>query len=227
VSGDTEMKRTTVVLADDHQIVRRGIRSVLSAETDIEVVGEADDGFQACDLVQELMPDVLVLDLAMPGMHGFEVAERAAGISPKTRTVVLSMYDDIEYVARALRLGIKGYVLKRSVAEHLVRAIRESLAGRCYVSPPLSQDDVEALIVTNRRDTADPYDTLTPREREALYLAARGCNRVQIASQLYISKRTAEKHRASAMRKLSLHNQSELVRYAVERGLLPPDHRLT
>ncbi len=220
------MKRATVILADDHQIVRRGIYSVLSAEPDIEIVGEAEDGFQACDLVQERKPDVLVLDLAMPGMHGFEVAERTASVSPGTRTVVLSMYDDAQYVVRALRLGIKGYVLKRSVAEHLVHAIRESLAGRCYVSPPLNQDDIEALMVTGRQEARDPYETLTPREREALYLAARGCNRVQIASRLYISKRTAEKHRASAMRKLGLHNQSELIRYAVERRLLPPDHHL-
>lgn len=217
------MKRITVLLADDHQIVRRGLRAVLSGAEDMEVIGEADDGLQTCEQLETLKPDVLVLDLAMPGLHGLEVARRAAASSPGTRIVVLSMYDDIQYVVKAFLLGVKGYVLKRSVDECLLQAIRESMAGRRYVSAPLRQDDIEALMLDTAARGADPYDTLTSREREVLYLAARGCNRAQIAARLYISKRTAEKHRASAMRKLSLRGQSELVRYAVQRGILFPE----
>ncbi len=213
----------TIVLADDHNVVRQGIKSLLAGEPDFEVVGEACDGFEASALVERLKPDVAVLDLMMEGINGLEVARQIKKRCPSTRVVVLSMYGNEGYVLEALQAGVKGYVLKGSTSEDLVRAIREAVAGRHYLSPPLSETAIQAYMAKSQGSAMDPYDTLTTREREVLHLAAQGCNNAEIAGRLYISRRTVEVHRASMMQKLNLNNQTELIRYALQRGILAPE----
>ncbi len=213
----------TIVLADDHNVVRQGIKSLLAGEPDFEVVGEACDGFEASALVERLKPDVAVLDLMMEGINGLEVARQIKKRCPSTRVVVLSMYGNEGYVLEALQAGVKGYVLKGSTSEDLVRAIREAVAGRHYLSPPLSETAIQAYMARSQGSAMDPYDKLTTREREVLHLAAQGCNNAEIAERLYISRRTVEVHRASMMQKLNLNNQTELIRYALQRGILAPE----
>lgn len=214
------MKRTTIVLADDHRIVRQGLRALLTGEADFEVVGEADDGREALELVRRLNPDVLVLDLMMPGLNGLEVARQLPRQSPGVRVVVLSMYDDEGFVLEALANGVSGYVLKDSNSSDLVHAVREVAAGRRYLSPPLSDRAIEAYQQRAKVGTMDKHETLTTREREVLQLSAEGHTNSEIAARLGISTRTAETHRSRVMHKLSLHTQSDLIRYAIRRGII-------
>jgi len=210
----------TIVLADDHQVVRQGLRRLLEAERGLTVVGETGDGLGVADLVERMRPDVLVLDLMMPGLSGLDVTHQVVKRSPATRVVVLSMYASDAYVLEALRNGARGYVLKDATAAELVRAIRSVLAGRRYLSPPLSAHTVEAYERKVRSTEVDIYETLTAREREVLHLAAEGLPASALAERLGISPRTAETHRANVMRKLGLHGRAQLVRYALQRGLL-------
>ena len=212
----------TIVLADDHHVVRHGLRAVLEAEPLFSVLGEAGDGLEAVDLVTKLKPRVLIVDLMMPGLNGLEVTRRARKDSPDTQVVVLSMHASEPYVLQALRNGAAAYVLKNSQSGHLVQAVREAAAGRRYLSPTLSERAIAAYADRAAADSgpADAYDTLTSREREVLHLAAGGQSQREIAQRLSISPRTAEVHRANLMRKLSLHNQTDLVRYAIRRGII-------
>jgi two-component system, NarL family, response regulator NreC len=212
---------TTIVLADDHQLVRQGFRALLEAQPDLSVVGEASDGREAIDLVERLKPHVLIVDLRMPGLNGLEVTRHVSQRVPRTRIIVLSMHANEAYVLEALRYGADAYVLKDSSAAELVRAVREVIAERYYLSPPLSQRAIEAYLQKAESATSDPYDTLTGREREVFQLAAEGNNNAEIAARLSISPRTAEAHRASIMRKLGLHTQADLIRYALRRGIIP------
>ena len=212
---------TTIVLADDHQLVRQGFRALLEAQPDLSVVGEASDGREAIDLVDRLKPHVLIVDLRMPGLNGLEVTRRVSQRVPRTRIIVLSMHANEAYVLEALRYGADAYVLKDSSAAELVRAVREVIAERYYLSPPLSQRAIEAYLQKAESATSDPYETLTGREREVFQLAAEGNNNAEIAARLSISPRTAEAHRASIMRKLGLHTQADLIRYALRRGIIP------
>lgn len=213
---------TTILLVEDHHIVRRGLHALLEAEPDFRIVGEASDGLEACEMVELLKPDVVVLDLVIPGLNGIEVTGRIRLNSPRTKVVVLSMYDDESYVMESLRAGARAYVLKRSTLDELVNAIREIIAGHYYLAPPLSVGDVEYMQMA-KEDWLDPYEKLTAREREVLQLTSEGCNRVEIATRLAISPRTVEAHRANLMHKLGLHTKSDLIRYALRRGLLPLD----
>lgn len=215
------MSQIALVLADDHPVVRRGLRSLLEAETDICVAGETGDGLEAVDLVGRLHPDILVLDLMMPGLNGLEVTRRVRQRFPQTRVVVLSMYASEAYVLEALRNGASGYVVKDAGAADLMQAVREAAAGRRYLSPPLSDRAVEAYAEKSKGSTLDVYETLTDREREILQLVAEGYANTEIAARLSISPRTAETHRANVLRKLGLRNQTDLVRYALERGIVP------
>jgi DNA-binding NarL/FixJ family response regulator len=211
---------TTILLADDHQVVRHGLRSLLEGEPGFSVAGEAADGLEAAELVDRLKPDILVLDLMMPGLNGLEVIRLARRRSPRTRVVVLSMHADEGYVFEALQNGAAAYVLKSASAAELTNAMREVMAGRRYLSHPLSERGIEVYAAKTRGGTLDVYDTLTTREREVLQLAAEGRGNPEIATRLAISVRTAETHRANLMRKLGLHNQTELVRDALRRGIL-------
>ena len=218
------MARVTVALADDHRVVRDGLRLVLQSEPELEVVGEAGDGREAVAMVERLSPDVLVLDLMMPGLGGIEVLRQVARRSPRTRVVVLSMHADEGYVVQALGLGAVGYVLKDASAAELLHAVRAVRTGRRYLSPPLSEAAVDRYLRrAEAGGAADPYERLTSREREVLHLTAEGLSSTAVADRLGISSRTAETHRANVMAKLGLHNRADLVRYALGRGLVVVD----
>jgi two-component system, NarL family, response regulator NreC len=211
----------TIFLADDHPVVRRGMRALLESEPDFAVVGEAGDGLETVRLVERLRPDVLILDLMMPSLGGLEVLRIVGQRSPQTRVVVLSMHSNNAFVAEALKNGATGYVLKGSPEEDLIQAVREAAAGRRFLSAPVTERAINAYIEQARAAELDPHETLSAREREVLQLAAEGKTSAEIAARLHISHRTVENHRAHLMRKLGLQNQSELVRYAVRRGLIP------
>jgi len=211
----------SILLADDHQVVRQGLRALLEAEPDFCLIGEAGDGLETVQLAERLKPDVLIVDLMMPGLNGLEVTRQVRQRSPQCRVVILSMHSNEAYVLEALRNGAAGYVLKDSSAADLVQAVREVAAGRRYLSPPLSERAIETYIQKAEATTLDPYETLTTREREVLHLAAEGRTNAEIAAQLSISPRTAETHRANLMRKLGLRTQTDLIRYALRRGVLP------
>lgn len=213
----------TLILADDHQIVRQGLRAILAAEPDLQLVGEAGDGPGALRLIEHLRPQVVVLDLMLPGLNGLDVTREVMRRVPDTRIVILSMHANESYAAEALRAGALAYVLKEASASELLTAIREAAAGRRYLSPPLSEQAVAAYQHRATSTSFDVYETLTTREREVLQLTAEGHSGAEIGRRLFISPRTVETHRMNLMRKLSLRNQKELVRYAVERGLVKPD----
>lgn len=212
---------TTVVLADDHVIVRQGIKALLESQPDLEVVGEASNGLEACELVEKHDPDVLVVDLMMPNLTGLDVVHLVRERAPRTRVVVLSMHSNEAYVLQALHNGAIGYVLKESGDSDLVTAVRRAAGGQRYLSPPLSDRAIQAYSDRAEDSLLDPYEGLTSREREVFQMAAEGYSNKQIADRLSISARTVETHRANLMRKLGLNSRPELIRYAVRRGVLP------
>lgn len=211
----------TIILADDHRIVRQGLRALLEAEPDLQLIGETGDGLEAVQLVRRRQPDVVVLDLMMPSINGLEATRQISDCRPQTHIIILSMHADEGYVLEALRNGAAGYVLKDSSADDLVRAVREVVAGRRYLSAPLSERAIEVYMQKARETSLDPYEKLTNREREVLHLAAEGHSSAEIAERLSISSRTVETHRANMMRKLDLHSQTDLIRYALKRGIIP------
>lgn len=216
------MNKITILLADDHRVVREGFRALLEAEPDFEVVAETGDGLEAVRLVEQQKPQILVVDLMMPSLNGLEVVRQVAQRGSRTRIVVLSMHANEAYVLEALKNGAAAYVLKDASAAELVRAVREVLVGRRYLSPPLSEPVIDTYIRRAKTsDSVDIYDTLTNREREVFQLAAEGNTTAEIATRLFISPRTVETHRANIMHKLGLRSQTELVRYALQRGTLP------
>ncbi len=212
---------TTILLADDHPIVLQGLRALLGGEADFRIVGEAGDGREALALVERLKPDVLVMDLMMPGLGGLEVTRQVGQRSPGTRVVILSMHSNEAYVLDALRHGALGYVLKDATTTDLAQAVRAAAAGRRYLSPALSERAIEAYIESAQVETLDLYETLTDREREVLHLAAEGLSNAEIAARLSLSPRTVETHRGRLMRKLGLSTQTDLIRYALRRGIVP------
>ncbi len=210
-----------IILVDDHQIVRQGLRSLLEAEPDFKILGETGDGLEAVRMVENLKPDVLVLDLMINGINGIEVTRQINKCAPKTCVIIYSFYGNEGYVLEAMRAGAKAYVLKESSLGDLVRAIRESVAGRRYLGLPLLESAIDAYLQTDKAQTPDPYDSLTKREREVLQLAAQGYTNAEIADKLFISRRTVEIHRANLMRKLGLRTQREqLIQYARNRGII-------
>jgi DNA-binding NarL/FixJ family response regulator len=215
----------TAILADDHPIVRQGLRALLEG-SGCRVVGEADDGLVALDLVARLRPDVALVDLTMPGLGGLEVVRRLRRDAPETRAIVLSQHADEPYVLEALRGGAAGYILKSSATAHLVDAIRSVVAGRRYLCPPLADRAIDAYLALaeGEQQPPDRYALLTAREREVLHLAAEGHSNAEIGDRLAISPRTAETHRTNLQRKLGLKSQTDLVRYAVARGLIEAAH---
>ena len=215
------MSRITVVLADDHHIVRQGLRALLEAEGDFSVIGEEADGLKVVELVERLRPNVLLLDVMMPGLNGLEITRQIAKRAIHTRVVILSMHASETYVLEALRHGAAGYVLKDANPTELVQAVREVRAGRRYLSQGLSERAIDAYAEKAQAAPADAYETLTTREREVLQLAAESSSASEIAARLGISPRTVETHRENLMRKLGLKSQTDLIRYALRRGILP------
>lgn len=212
---------TTAILADDHDIVRRGLRGILESEGSCKVVAEASDGLTAAQLVEKHKPQILVLDLNMPRLHGIEVLRQARTTSPNTRVIVLSMHSDEPYVIESLRAGAMAYILKGSESQEILQALKEVQNGRRFLSATLSEWAINAL-VAKPADDADPLQSLTQRERMVVQLAAEGQNNTQIAEKLFISPRTAETHRTNLLRKLGLHTQTDLVRFAIRKGLIQP-----
>ncbi len=212
---------TTVIIADDHEIVRRGLRGILESEGGYRIVAEAADGLAAAQLVEKHKPQVLVLDLNMPRLHGIEVLRQVRSTSPNTRVIVLSMHNDEPYVIESLRAGAMAYILKGSESAEISHALREILAGRRFLSATLSEWAINAL-VTKPSDGSDPLQALTQRERMVLQLAAEGHSNPEIAEKLFISPRTAETHRTNLLRKLGLQTQTDLVRFAIRKGLIQP-----
>lgn len=210
-----------LLVVDDHPVVREGVRALLESESDFEVVGQADDGEEVATLVGRLQPDVVVLDLMLRTKSGLEITRELTERSPATRVLILSMHDSEAYVVEALRSGAAGYALKQAESGELPRAIREVAAGHRYLSPPLSERALEAY-ARRAGGPADPYDSLTEREREVVKLVAEGHTNAAIGERLCISVRTVETHRAHAMKKLNLRSHVELALYAVRRGLVPP-----
>jgi two-component system response regulator NreC len=212
---------TTIVLADDHHLVRQSFRLLLDAEPDFHVLGEAASGLETIELALRLRPDVLLVDLMMPELNGIEVARRIKKQLPNTVIVILSMHENEAYVVEALRAGVSAYVLKKSTAQELVYAIQQGLAGHLFLSPPLNEHAIQVYLEKAQGTNLDPYETLTAREREVLHLAAEGMNNAAIAARLSISPRTVEMHHGNLMRKLRLRNQADLIRFAIQRGILP------
>lgn len=211
----------SIVLADDHHIVREGLKTILGTQPNFEVIGEADDGLQVSSIVERLKPDVLVLDLMMPSLNGLEISRQVRRNTPQTQIVILSMHANEAYVAEALAAGAVAYLLKRATSDELINAIHEAVAGRRYLSPPLSDRLIDAYIrKLEAEEEDDPYTTLTPREREVLHLAAEGATNNEIAERLSLSVRTVEKHRSNLMHKLGLKTQTDLIRYAFQKGIL-------
>ena len=209
---------TRVLLADDHTLVRAGVRKILEGHAGFAVVGEVADGRAALAALQEQDVDVLVLDLSMPGGDGFEVLRRAKGIRPAIKVLVLTMHASAEYVARAVREGADGYLLKDSAVQDLVAAIEAVMAGREYYSPPV-QRELSEMVRGNAGAKRRP-EPITERERAVLKLVAEGLSTKEIATRLAISTRTVETHRANLMRKLGLHSVARLTQYAIREGLI-------
>lgn len=209
-----------VLLADDHTLVRAGVRRILESHAGFRVVGEVADGAAALAEVGKQRVDVLILDLSMPGTDGFEVLRRLRGISPRTKVLVLSMHADPEYVARAVREGADGYLLKDSAVQDLVAAIEAVRAGRAYHSPQVQRELNE--LVRGRAGLEPPLADLTDREREVLRFIAEGLSTKETAARLEIGTRTVETHRANLMRKLGVHSVAQLVRAAIREGLVGP-----
>jgi DNA-binding NarL/FixJ family response regulator len=211
-----------VIIADDHHLVRQGIRALLEKASDIQVIAEAADGREAVELVERLAPEVLVMDIAMPRLDGIQATRQIQDLGLATQVVILSMYSDEALVRRALRNGARGYLLKRSVSEELWLAVRAASRGETYLSPPISKSILDSLFQAEVEQNS-VFDRLTPREREVLQLIAEGHTNKAIAQILQISVKTVEKHRANLMSALNVHDLAGLVRIAIDHGLVFPD----
>lgn len=215
------MSNIRVLLADDHGLLRKGVRSVLAEDAEIVVVGEAHDGPQAVRMAQELNPDVVIMDIAMPRLNGLEAATQIARKSKRTGILILSMYADEEYLMRAVSAGVRGYLLKDSAEPDLARAVRAVAGGKTFFSPVIADmlfDDYALRL--QRHELQDSYGLLTDRERQVLQLLAEGMTNKEVASTLTLGVSTVETHRLNLMQKLNLHNTAELVLYAVRKKIL-------
>ena len=215
------MRQIRILLADDHNVMRRGLRLLLERQPEFKVVGEASDGRQAVEQAEATKPDIIVLDIAMPNLSGIEAAQRISALLPQTRIIILSMHSDEGYVLRALKAGAKGYLLKDSAENDLIEAIKAVDEGKAFFSPEISNILVEDYVrEMKRRGAEDSYELLTPREREILQMLAEGKSNKQIATVLDLSLYTVETHRRNLQDKLNLHSFAELILYAVRKGII-------
>ncbi|MBV9224797.1 MAG: response regulator transcription factor [Acidobacteriaceae bacterium] len=205
-----------ILLADDHTIVRQGLKLILSSHPDLRVVGEAANGKEAVELAAKLKPDIVLLDVAMPELNGIEATRKMVEANSRLRVLVLSMHKEAVYVREILRAGARGYILKDAIDTELLNAVRSVARGDGYISPAVSG----ALLSDYRKDVTDPVDLLSPREREVLQLIAEGKTNKEIATKLNLSVYTVDSHRGKIMEKLNLHSTGELVRFAIKRGLV-------
>jgi two-component system, NarL family, response regulator NreC len=215
------VKQIRILLADDHNVMRGGLRLLLERQPGFKVVGEASDGRQAVEQAEATKPDIAVLDIAMPNLSGIEAAQRISALLPNTRILILSMHSDESYVLRALKAGAKGYLLKDSAENDLIEAIRAVDEGKAFFSPEISNILVEDYVrEMKRRGAEDSYELLTPREREILQMLAEGKSNKHIATVLDLSLYTVETHRRNLQDKLNLHSFAELILYAVRKGII-------
>lgn len=208
-----------IILADDHQIVRHGLRSLLSSEPDMEVVGEADNGRAVVRLVQEKSPQVVIMDISMPDLNGIEATRQIIAESPGVKIIALSMHSDSLFVLNMFKAGASGYLLKDCALEELVKAVRTVLSRKIYLSPGISDIVIKDFVIGWSPPDSSAYSILTTREREVLQLMAEGRNTNQIAENLCVSVKTVEAHRKQLMNKLDIHSVAELTKYAIRQGL--------
>jgi two-component system response regulator NreC len=215
------MSPIRILLADDHTLMRRGLRALLERQNGFAVVAEAADGREAVEIAAALSPDVAVIDIGMPNLNGIEAARRITEKRPETAVVILSMHADESYVLRALKSGARGYLLKDSPEEDLIHAIRAVHNGKAFFSPEISKMLAEDYMRQMRqRGVEDSYELLTPREREILQMLGEGNSNKEVATKLNLSLHTVETHRGNLLEKLNLHNTAELILYAVRKGIV-------
>jgi len=208
-------RKIRILLVDDHAVVRQGFRLILNQEPDIEVIGEAGNGTDALKLVLQLRPTLVIMDIAMPQVNGVEATRRIIEASPDTRILILSMHKDAVYVRETLRVGAKGYLLKESIDSDLLRAVRAVAQGDGFLSP-----EVSGPVLQDYQQVSDPFDQLTAREREVMQMLAEGKTAKEIASELDISVYTVDAHRGRVMKKLGVKSSTEIVRFAMRKGLV-------
>jgi len=209
-----------IVIADDHALLREGIRAILSKEPDLEVVGEAADGREAVERCKTLLPDIVLMDVAMPGLGGLEAALEIRRDCPRVKVLVLTQYEDREYVSRFLKAGAAGYVLKKAAGADLASAVRSAQKGGLVLDPQVARDALREPESAGGGDGSDPYDGLTDREKQVLKLVAEGKSNKEVASLLGVSVKTAMSHREHVMEKLGLHNRTDLIRFALKKGVI-------
>ena len=214
------MGKLRVLIVDDHGIVRAGIRSLLDGQSDIEVVGEAAGGEEAVEKAKELRPELVLMDIAMPGMNGIEATRRIKEDLPDTSVLVLSMHDDEEFFFPVLRAGASGYILKEAEPQELLYAIRTVHLGHIFLSPAVATALLEGFVTALPENLEENYGSLTRREKEVLKLAAAGKTNREMAETLFLSSRTVEKYRQAVMHKLGLARREDLTKYAIRRGLI-------
>ena len=215
------MAKIRVLLTDDHNLFRQGMRTLLSAEPDIEIAGEASNASDAITFAQELRPDIVLMDVGMPGLSSFEATRQIRKQRPETRVIFLSMYDDEDYLSESVEIGASGYILKDSPADQLVSAIREVYRGGNYLTPRLLARLVDDFRVQNRSSLRQPrFGTLTKREREIMKLLAEGKSVKEVATEFNLSVKTVEAHKFNLMRKLDIHNKAQLVQYAIQKKII-------
>jgi len=217
------MRKIKVVVADDHTILRQGIKALLDNQEGIEVVGEAKDGREAIKTIEELLPDVILMDIAMPGLNGLEATRRIKKKFPKTKVVVLTMHANEEYIFQILNAGADGYLVKETAFQDLISAINAVHKGGAFMSPSISKKVMTDYIQRAQGEEKVGFDTLTTREREILQLVAEGNSNKKIAEALFISPKTVETHRAHIMDKLNIHDRAGLIKYAIRKGMINLD----
>jgi two-component system, NarL family, response regulator NreC len=207
---------TKILLADDHTIVRQGLKLIISSHADLQVIGEAANGREVLELAEKLKPDVILMDVAMPELNGIEATRRLREVSPRTKVLVLSMHKEAVYVREILKAGARGYILKDAIDTELISAIQSVARGDGYISPAISG----TLLSDYRQNITNPLDLLSSREREVLQLIAEGRTNKEVATRLNLSVYTVDSHRGKIMEKLNLHSTGELVRFAMKQGLV-------
>lgn len=218
------MNKIRIILAEDHTIVRKGIRVLLDEEADIEVVGEAENGQEAIDLVEEFLPDLILIDNTMPILNGLEATRQIKKRFPNVKILVLTMHTTTEYVSQFLQAGASGYLVKQTAPKELVRAIRAIYQGDSFLSPAISKVVIEGYLQQEIKSTpSDMYETLTSRERQILQMITEGLSNREIAGKLYLSVKTVNNHRTNLMDKLNIHNTAKLVKYAIRKGVISLD----
>ncbi len=214
------MTRTRILIADDHALVREGVAALLQLQDDMEVVGEACDGRDALRLAAKLKPDIVLMDIAMPGLGGLEATTEIVKTMPGIRILILSQYDDREYISRLLKAGVSGYILKHAVGTDLVSAIRAVARGEFYLYSGIASSVIDGFLDKEQALSVDPYDKLTDREKQVLKLIAEGNTHKEIAELLDISTKTVIAHQTHLSEKLDIHSRADLIKFAIRRGII-------